>query len=128
MIKHFIKTTILTILLGISFGVATPINTVFADSCDPSLPPAVLEANGCNSSSNQQLPNFIINIINVIIGILGLVAVLVIIYGGIQYMTSAGDGPKVKKAKETILYACIGLIVCVLAFAIVNFVIKGLNL
>jgi len=38
-------------------------------------------------------------------------------------MTSNGDATKLEKAKKTILYACIGLAICVLAFAIVNFVI-----
>lgn len=68
----------------------------------------------------------VINIINVIIGVLGLVAVIVIIIGGINYMTSSGDSAKVKKAKDTILYGVIGLVICVLAFAIVNFVISNI--
>ena len=66
-------------------------------------------------------------ILNAIIGVLALVAVVVMIVGGISYMTSSGDAGKVKKAKDTILYGLIGLIVCVLAFAIVNFVISNLN-
>ena len=41
-------------------------------------------------------------------------------------MTSSGDAGKVKKAKDTILYGIIGLVVCVLAFAIVNFVISNI--
>ena len=45
-----------------------------------------------------------------------------IIYGGIQYTTSAGDSGKVTNAKNTILYAIVGLIVSILAYAIVNFV------
>ena len=69
----------------------------------------------------------IIRIINFIIGALGLVAVIVIILGGVQYMTSAGDSGKVKKAKDTILYGVIGLVVCILAAAIVNFVIGAFN-
>ena len=67
------------------------------------------------------------NILNWIVGILGIVAVIVIIIGGVNYMTSAGDAGKVKKAKDTILYGIIGLIVAALAFAIVNWVIGGLN-
>lgn len=63
-------------------------------------------------------------ILNSIIGVLALVAVVVMIVGGVSYMTSSGDAGKVKKAKDTILYGLIGLIVCVLAFAIVNFVIS----
>ena len=62
-------------------------------------------------------------IINAIIGVLAIVAVIVIIIGGVNYMTSTGDAGKVKKAKDTILYGLIGLIVCVLAFALVQFVI-----
>ena len=67
----------------------------------------------------------IINIINAVIGILGLVCVVVMIIGGVNYMTSSGDTAKVKKAKDTILYGLIGLVICVLAFAIVNFVITN---
>ena len=65
-------------------------------------------------------------ILEAIIGILGLVCVVVIIMGGIQYMTSSGDSAKTQKAKNTILYAVIGLIVCVLSFAIVNFTINNI--
>ncbi len=64
-------------------------------------------------------------ILNAIVGILGLVAVVVIIIGGVTYMTSSGDASKVKKAKDTILYGIIGLIVAALAFAVVNFVISN---
>ena len=62
-------------------------------------------------------------ILSAIIGVLGFVCVVVMIIGGVNYMTSSGDTGKVKKAKDTILYGLIGLIVCVLAFALVQFVI-----
>ena len=62
-------------------------------------------------------------IINVIIYIVGLLAVIMIVYGGILYTTSAGDPGKVKKAKDTILYGIVGLVIAVLAFAIVNFIL-----
>ena len=48
------------------------------------------------------------------------------IIGGISYMTSSGEAAKVKKAKDTILYGLIGLVVCVLAFALVNWVIGSI--
>ena len=72
----------------------------------------------------DDLTGNITQILNAIIGALGIVAVVVMIIGGVQYMTSSGDAGKVKKAKDTILYGMIGLIVCALAFAIVNFVIS----
>ena len=76
--------------------------------------------------ADDNLANSIINIINAVIGILGLVCVVVVIIGGVNYMTSSGDAGKVKKAKDTILYGIIGLVICVLAFAIVNFVIANI--
>ena len=74
---------------------------------------------------NNTLTTDINTIINVVIGILGLVCVVVMIIGGVNYMTSSGDTGKVKKAKDTILYGVIGLVVCALAFAIVNWVVGG---
>ena len=81
-------------------------------------------AAGCNGSGN--LTNSITSILKAIIGVIGLVAVVFIIIGGVNYMTSNGDPQKTKKAKDTILYAAIGLIICALAFAIVNFVIGNI--
>ena len=87
------------------------------------LPP--VDAVGENAGNDDLITN-ITNIINAVIGILGIVCVVVMIIGGVNYMTSSGDAGKVKKAKDTILYGVIGLVVCVLAFAIVNFVITGI--
>lgn len=55
----------------------------------------------------------------------GIVAVIVIILGGVRYTTSGGDASGVKAAKDTILYAVIGLIVVIMAAAITDFVIKN---
>ena len=73
--------------------------------------------------TGTELIDSVTGIINAVIGALGLVCVVVMIIGGVNYMTSSGDAGKVKKAKDTILYGLIGLVVCVLAFALVNFVI-----
>ena len=84
-------------------------------------------SHGVNNASNKNnLMETVNTIINVIIGVIGFVAVVVIILGGVQYTTSAGDPGKVKKAKDTILYGIIGLVVALLAFAIVNFVLTSL--
>ena len=63
---------------------------------------------------------------SVVLILSGIVAVIVIIIGGIGYMTSSGDAGKVKKAKDTILYGVIGLVIVALSFAIVNFVISNI--
>ena len=64
--------------------------------------------------------------INVVLGVLGLLAVIVIIYGGFMYTTSAGDASKIKKAKDTIMYGVVGLVIALLAYAIVNFVVSSI--
>ena len=75
--------------------------------------------------TSTDLSASVTGILNAVIGVLSFVCVIVIIIGGVTYMTSSGDAGKVKKAKDTILYGVIGLAVCVLAFAIVNFVIAN---
>ncbi|MBR2839977.1 hypothetical protein IKE82_01445 [Candidatus Saccharibacteria bacterium] len=77
-------------------------------------------------TGTENLVDSVTGIINAVVGVLGLVCVVVMIIGGVNYMTSSGDAGKVKKAKDTILYGLIGLVVCVLAFALVNFVIKNI--
>ena len=78
-----------------------------------------------NTANTNDLMGQANNIINVVIGVIGFVAVAFIIFGGFQYTTSAGDPGKVKKAKDTILYGIIGLVVAMLAYAIVNFVLSN---
>ncbi len=96
--------------------------------CELNVPNSVKEANGCNPKANKEgLPDVVITIINAVIGVLGLVAVVFIIIGGINYMTSTGEAAKIEKAKKTILYAVIGLGICVLSFAIVNFAVGIIN-
>lgn len=66
-------------------------------------------------------------IIDFMLFAIGVVAVIMIIYGAIQYTTSAGDSGKVASAKNTIIYAIVGLIVAILAYAIVNFVVSTIG-
>lgn len=65
-------------------------------------------------------------ITNTILYIVGVVTVIVLIWGGLRYVLSGGDSKKVTDAKNTVLYAIIGLIISFLAFAIVNFVVDTL--
>lgn len=65
-------------------------------------------------------------ITNTILYIVGVIAVIMLIIGGIRYVISGGDSKKVTDAKNTVLYAIIGLVVAVFAYAIVNFVITSL--
>lgn len=79
----------------------------------------------CTDKEGGQLSAFIKKIINILLFIIGAIAVLMIIIGGLRYVLSAGDQGAVTGAKNTILYAVVGLIVAVMAFAIVNFVLAA---
>ena len=62
------------------------------------------------------------NILKTVFVFIGVVAVIMIIIGGVNYLLSRGDPGKVKKGKETVMYGLIGLLVSVFAYAIVFFV------
>jgi hypothetical protein len=82
---------------------------------------------GCTTSSSsasgtlQSIAKDVINIFSIIVGI---VAVIMIIVGGFRYVTSGGASDKVGGAKNTLIYAIIGLIIVALAQAIVLFVLN----
>lgn len=108
----------------ISIGSLCVAPTYAVNICDKNVNVSneVKEAAGCSGTADK-LPEVVQNIVSAVIAVSGIVAVIFIVVGGINYMTAAGDSAKVKKAKDTILYASIGLVVCALSFVIVNFVI-----
>ena len=63
------------------------------------------------------------SITSTILTVLGFIAVIMLIIGGVKYTLSAGDAKAVTDAKNTILYALIGLVIAILSYAIVNFVV-----
>lgn len=74
-----------------------------------------------SDSSVNDLIGKIINIFSVVVGI---IAVIMIVYGGFRYITSGGDSAKVTSARNTILYALIGLVIVAIAQFIVKFVLS----
>jgi hypothetical protein len=62
---------------------------------------------------------------NVMLYIIGAVSVIMLIIGGIRYVVSGGESGAVTNAKNTILYAVVGIIVAIVAYALVNFVITS---
>lgn len=81
----------------------------------------------CNTTGDNNLGAWIKSIVNVILYIIGAIAVVMIVIGGLRYVLSGGDSSQTKSAKDTILYAVIGLVVAVLAYSIVNFVVFNLT-
>ena len=82
---------------------------------------------GSSSTATLQVNEIVLAVVNWLLFAVGVISVIMLIVGGIKYATSAGDSNKVTSAKNTIMYAIIGLAVAVLAFAIVGFVTNTLN-
>jgi hypothetical protein len=78
---------------------------------------------GGGDANTDDLSNNLETVVNVLLFVLGAIAVIMIVIGGIRYATSNGDAGSIKGAKDTILYSVIGLVVAILAYAIVNFVL-----
>lgn len=73
---------------------------------------------------NTDLNGIIINITNWVLGFVTILAVLFLIWGGLQYLTAAGNEDQVEKAKNTITYALLGLVVAAIAYAAVVVVVN----
>jgi TRAP-type C4-dicarboxylate transport system permease small subunit len=73
--------------------------------------------------SGKDLPGFVLSLLNWAIGLIALIAVVMLIWSGVQYITAGGDEGKVEKATKGITNAIIGLVICFLSVLIVNFVI-----
>ena len=104
--------------------------------------PVVSAANGINicseenensvycknkDSGGDQVGGIIKTIVEVLLMAVGAISIIMIVIGGILFALSSGDAQKAAKARSTILYAVVGLIVSIFASAIVNFVFDGFN-
>ncbi len=79
----------------------------------------------CKTDGTDTKVNDLVNqVVTIFSWVVGVVSVIMIIYGGFRYITSGGDSNGVTAAKNTILYALIGLVVVALAQVIVKFVIN----
>ena len=66
------------------------------------------------------LKDLVLTVIDYFLGFLGLLAVVMVIYGGVTYVSSAGNDEAVGKAKKIIMYALVGIVVILLSFVVVN--------
>ena len=85
-----------------------------------------VQTNNCTgdlSTGTDQIQRIVTMVINIFSVVVGIVAVIMIIYGGFKYITSGGDSGNITSAKNTIVYAIIGLVVVALAQFIVKFVL-----
>lgn len=135
--KNIIKKSLQALLIvpALALGVtsvasiAAPVNT-YADCSSTGATGGLAGGAGCAQGSGQQSDLFGSNgvfktITNVLLFVIGAISVIMLIIGGIRYVVSGGDSGAVTSAKNTILYAVIGIIVAILAYALVNFVISS---
>ena len=128
--KKSIRTAIVGVLLVPAMAVGSLLVPVTAFAACEGLTGAALGA--CEAKGPDQATNLFgtggifQTITNTALFLIGAISVLMLIYGGISYTISMGDAKKVETAKNTIMYAVIGIVVALLAYAIVNFVLTSL--
>ena len=117
-IKQKIKNTAAGITAGYTVSLAYATST-FASAADE----IGKGAGATGQTGGQTLTQQITIVTNILLFLIGTIAVIAIIIGGIRYTTSNGDASQTKAAKDTILYAVVGLVVAIMAYAIVNWVV-----
>jgi hypothetical protein len=113
--------------LALSVGLAAPV--AVSAACDDATTGGLGAAldPACAKGEGQRTELFgengvITSILNFMLFIVGILAVIMLIFGGIRYVTSTGDQTRVTAAKNTIMYAIIGLVVAILGYALVTWV------
>src|SRR3989344_1642585 len=79
-----------------------------------------------NPLTVNSIPEFIGNIIKAALGLSGSIALLMFVWGGLQWLISGGNAERVKKGKDTIIWAVLGLVVIFTAYTLVSVVVKAL--
>jgi hypothetical protein len=107
---------------------ALPAATVLADAVSGSQGSACAGASlggtdVCGGNSGTSIGSLISTVINILSVIVGAVAVIMIIIGGLKYITSGGESSKTASAKNTIIYALVGLVIAALAQVLIHFVL-----
>lgn len=101
-----------TVVYDVSYALDKKADTQFQDGLE--------EAGG---SGSEPVSKTIQDVINILLYVAGATAVLMIVIGGFRYVTSNGEPAAASKAKNTIIYALIGIVVAAMAYSIVNFIL-----
>ena len=132
MLRRAFLTIVTTFLAALPLVVITPVYA--AEGIQQNLcAGANLDVNtDCNTGitdqqAQQKINNILHTIINFFSLIVGVVSVIMIIYGGLKYITSGGDSGNVGSARNTIIYALIGLVIVALAQFMVRFVLTKIT-
>lgn len=77
----------------------------------------------CDPEAEKKVQSTVVKAIDMFATIIGIIAVVMMLIAGVRYVTSQGESSAINGAKNTIIYAIVGLVVAVLAKAIVQFVL-----
>ena len=88
---------------------------------------AVSGSNACTQGSGDTLTRIVRIVVNVLSFVVGATAIIMIIFGGFKYITAGGDSNRVSSAKNTIIYALVGLVIVAFAQFIVHFALSQAN-
>ncbi|HYG84362.1 MAG TPA: pilin [Verrucomicrobiae bacterium] len=115
--------------IAVMIGLIAPLTPQLAYAQQPTDPRGQAQSgvNAIGGEGRNDFPTILRNIINIMLFIIGAIAVLMIVIGGLRYVTSGGDSASVTGAKNTVLYAVIGLIVAIMAYGIVNFILDSIT-
>ncbi len=83
--------------------------------------------NGNSDCGISDINKLFSSISSILLFIIGAISIIMIIIGGLRYVLSAGDSKATTDAKNTILYAVIGLVIALSAYSIIHFVLKGVS-
>lgn len=115
------------IITGASAAATLWAGRVMASSSNPAQEGAEVAKGDGMPTNLVGIDGVFTNITNTILYAVGIISVIMLIWGGLRYVVSGGDSKKVTDAKNTIMYAIIGLIIAILAYAIVHFVLTQLD-
>lgn len=121
--KRIVVTSLALILLGLSAWMFGAFEAVSAAPKDEICKGVSITGGTCADTSTGGLEAVIKNLLNLFSLIIGIIAVIMIMVSGAKYLTSGGDSGKVKSAKDTLVYAIIGLVVVAFSQVIVQFVL-----
>ncbi len=131
--------TSLFVIIGVTITLAAPVAMVSSVSAES---PQELSCGGAggkwekrqgddapkcynNDNNSPSVQATIKNVVDLLLWLTGIIAVIVIVIAGFRFVTSNGDPQQVSKARNTIIYAVVGIVVAVMAYAIVNFVLDN---
>ena len=117
--------TVAVMVFGVSIIYQTG-NTEIAGAINSEITSG-MNATSAGTSTPTDANVVIKNVTNIMFFIIGAVSVIMLIYGGIRYTTSGGNANSVTAAKNTVIYSIVGLVISILAYAIVNFVVTNIK-